>query len=192
MDDMHGSKDLSNDTGGSAARASFCAGLRGRGLAALEALLLLVIVSATLALVVGQAESARDRLRQDLASRHLSLLREALSVYYLETGTFPPGRPDGACGDAFKALRSRPSSGTVLAEWPQPALGQPDVAPCDAWRSAYRYVTPENDLSQQVAGNGGWPFFLSAGPDGDFGGGAGPAGEVDNRRTDELLAGKDG
>jgi general secretion pathway protein G len=159
-----------------------------RGLAALEALLLLVIVVAGLSLLVGQAESARDQLRTDLASRQLAVLREALSVYYLDTGTFPPGKPDATCGNAFKALWSWPSSGMVLANWPQPAPAQPDAAPCDPWRTPYRYIAPESDRSQQVAGNGGWPFFLSAGPDGDFGDAGRPAAEVDNRRTDELLA----
>jgi len=157
-------------------------------LAALEALLLLVIVTAGLSLLVGQAESARDRLRQDLASRQLAVLREALSVYYLDTGTFPPGRPDAASGDGFKTLRSLPSSGRILADWPPPGPTRPDAAPCDPWRLAYRYIAPENDLSRQVAANGDWPFFLSAGPDGDFGDPASPAAEVDNRRTDELPA----
>lgn len=177
-------------TGGPAARGFFCAGSVSRGLAALEALLLLAIVSAALALLIGQAESARDRLRQDLASRHLSLLREALTVYYLDTGTFPPGAPDAAAADAFRTLRSLPSSAAVLADWTPPAPDQPDAPPRDAWRTTYRYIAPQNDLSQQVAANGGWPFFLSAGPDGDFGGPTAPASEIDNRRTDELLAGR--
>jgi type II secretory pathway pseudopilin PulG len=157
-------------------------------LAALEALLLLVIVTAGLSLLVGQAESSRAHLRQNLATRQIAVLREALSVYYLDTGTFPPGRPDAASGDVFKTLRSWPSCGTVLADWPQAAPAQTDAAPCDPWRIPYRYIAPENDRSQQIAGNGGWPFFLSAGPDGHFGDSASPAAEIDNRRTDELLA----
>jgi type II secretory pathway pseudopilin PulG len=213
--DMRRAKNLSDATGGLSARASFCvgSGLRGRApegaarasfagllggqgfvaatrpaLAALEALLLLVIVAAGLSLLVGQAESARDRLRQDLASRQLRDLREALSVYYLDTGTFPPGKPDATSSDAFKALRSWPSSAAVLANWPQPAPAQADAAPCDPWRTPYRYIAADNDRMQQAASNGGWPFFLSAGPDGDFGDSASPAAEIDNRRTDELRA----
>src|SRR5512140_3636556 len=90
-----------NVTGGPAARASFGV----PALAALEAILLLVIFAAGLALVAGQAESARNRLRQDLATRQLGMLREALTVYYLDTGTFPPSRQDLSAADAFKTLR---------------------------------------------------------------------------------------
>jgi type II secretory pathway pseudopilin PulG len=177
--DMRRSRDLSDAAGGLSARPA---------LAALEAVLLLVIVAVGLSLMAGQAESARDQLRENLATRQIAVLREALSAYYLDTGTFPPGKPDSSAGDAFKALRSWPTSSAVLANWPQPAPAQPEAIPCDPWRTPYRYVAPENDRSQQVTGNGGWPFFLSAGPDGDFGDAGSPAAEVDNRRTDELLA----
>jgi type II secretory pathway pseudopilin PulG len=158
-------------------------------LAALEAVLLLLIVAAALALLAGQAESARNRLRQDLATRQLAALREALAVYYLHTGSFPAGRPDLAANDAFRTMQALPSCRPVLADWPAPAMTLPDAEPADPWRSAYRYIASDNDRSGQVADNGGWPFFVSAGPDGDFGDSANPAAETDNRRTDELTAG---
>ncbi len=157
-------------------------------LAAFEAILLLVIVAAALALLAGRAESARNRLRQDVAWRQLAVLREALVVYYLDTGSFPEGRPDLAATDAFKTMRALPSCGSVLADWPAPAMAQPEAGPADPWRSAYRYISPDNDRTGQVADNGGWPVFVSAGPDGDFGDSAGPGAETDNRRTDELVA----
>ncbi len=175
----------SNVTGGPAARASFQA---RPALAALEAILLLVIVAAGLALWAGQAESARDRLRQALATEQLALLQEALTVYYLDQGAFPPGQPDLGGAAPFKALRALPSSNTLLPDWPTTAAPSPQTEPTDPWRSSYHYITTENDRWQQVANNGGWPFFVSPGPDRDFGGLASPAAEVDNRRTDELLA----
>jgi type II secretory pathway pseudopilin PulG len=161
---------------------------RPSGVAALEAILLLAVVAAALALLAGQAESARNRLRQDLASSQLAILREALAVYYLDTGSFPPGKIDLSSRDAFKTMRALPACACALADWPQPAMADPDSGPVDPWRSAYRYIAPENDGTGQVADNGGWPLFVSAGPDGDFGDPADPAAEADNRRTDDLPA----
>ncbi len=158
----------------------------GRGLAALEALLLLVIVAAALCLLAGQTESARDRLRQDLASRQLAVLQEALVVYYLDAGAFPAGAADLSASDVFRSLSSTPAAATVLADWPQAPREVGREEPVDPWQSAYRYMAPGNDRGQQVAGNGSWPVFVSAGADGDFGGPANPSAEVDNRRSDEL------
>lgn len=151
-------------------------------------MLLLVIVAAALALFAGQAESARNRLRQDLASQQLAALREALTVYYLHTGSFPAGRPDLAANDAFRTMQALPPCGSVLADWPAPAMIQPEAEPADPWRSTYRYIAPDNDKSGQVSDNGSWPLFISAGPDGDFGDSTDPAAEADNRRTDEPAA----
>ena len=148
---------------GAATRRSRAPALRRPALAGLEAILLLVIVAAGLALLAGLAESARNRLRQDLATHQLALLREALTVYYLDTGTFPPGRTDLSATDAFRALRALPPSGSLLADWPATAMAlRPE--PADPWQTAYRYIAGENDLLQQVAGNGGWPSFICAGP----------------------------
>ncbi len=170
------------------ARACFHGtGRAASGLAALEALLLLVIAAAGLALLAGQAEAVRDRLRQELASRQLAALREALTVYYLDTGTFPAGAADLSATDAFRRLRSSLPAGTVPADWPQAPREPGRDDPLDPWRRTYRYIGPGNDSAAQPADNGGWPLFVSAGPDGDFGGPGNPGAEVDNRRTDELL-----
>jgi len=123
-----------------------------------------------------------------LASRQLAVLREALVVYFLETGSFPLGKPDLSAADAFRTIGALPSCSAVLADWPAPAMVQPDAGPIDPWRSAYRYIAPQNDPSGQVDGNGGWPVFVSPGPDGDFGDSGNAAAESDNRRTDELHA----
>lgn len=157
-----------------------------RGLAALEAVLLFVIAAAALALAAGQMEASRTRMRQDLASRQLDLLREALVVYYLDQGAFPPGRLDLSARQTLKTLRQVPPAARLLAEWPAAADSAPEAEPLDPWRNPYRYLHAGNDRYGQVADNGHWPLFVSAGPDGWFGGMADPAGEVDNRRTDEL------
>jgi type II secretory pathway pseudopilin PulG len=156
-------------------------------LAALEAILLLVIVSAGLALLAGQTESVRNTLRQDMATRQLALLGEALTVYYLDTGTFPPGQEDLSAGEAFRTLRALPSAGRVLSAWsPGPSI-LPADQPADPWRTPYRFIAREFDPDGQVAANGGWPSFVSAGPDTAFGDRTNARAETDNRHTDELL-----
>ena len=158
-----------------------------RGLAALEAVLLFFICAAVLAVLAGQTEAMRTRMRQDMADRQLALLREALVVYFLDQGAFPPGQGDLSAGDAWNAIRLVPSAGRTVSGWPAPVGGPPRSVPLDPWRHAYRYMCLSNDRSGQVIDNGHWPVLVSAGPDGRFGGITDPAAEVDNRRTDELL-----
>jgi type II secretory pathway pseudopilin PulG len=157
-----------------------------RGLAAFEAVLAFVMVGTVLALAAGLGEGMKTRLRQDLASRQLALLREATLVYYLNQGEFPPGRADLAATDAWKALRSTPPAAKLLAAWPSPIDSPAGAEPIDPWRRPYRYLCDGNDRSKEVVANGGWPIFVSSGPYQRFGGPADPAGELDNRGTDEL------
>ncbi len=155
-----------------------------RGLAAFEAVLLLLILAAGMALLAGQAERSRSRLRESLADRQIVLLREAMAAYHRDTGLFPPGEADFAAGDAFDALQRVDASARLLQTWPAPA-GQQGDAHVDPWRRPYRYLAGEN-AEAVVAENGGWPVFVSAGPDGRFGGSDGPSARADDRRTDEL------
>lgn len=156
-----------------------------RGLTALEAVLLFVIVAAVLMLAAGQVERTRTRLRTELAVRQLGLLREALVVYYLEQGAFPPGEADQAAAGAWRTLRASPAAARVLSSWPVGAADVPlNKEPVDPWRQPYRYLSMTNDRSGRAADNGTWPVFISSGADRSFGGATEPAGEVDNLASD--------
>lgn len=159
------------------------------GLAAMEAVLLFVVCAAALALLAGQGETMRTAMRNDLATRQLVMLREALHVYYLDEGAFPCSRADLAAGDAWKTLHSVPSAAKVLASWPGLTETPAASEPLDPWRQQYRYLHSPQDYSHQVTDNGDWPVFISSGPDRRFGSLSDPAGELDNRTTDELPQG---
>ncbi len=156
-----------------------------RGLTALEAVLLFLIVAAALALLAGRVEGVRTVLREHLATRQLALLQEATLVYFLNQGTFPPGCGDQSSAHTWHALGSAAPSAKVLAGWPTPGNLSAD-GPADPWQQPYRYLYHDGDSSHRSADNGGWPVFQSAGPDQEFGGMSEPARQVDNRSTDEL------
>ena len=156
-----------------------------RGIAILEAVLLFVVIAGALALLAGQAEALRGRLRQKLATEQLRILQEVLVVYYLNVGSFPPGQENLSAGQAWDALQASSAVRGTLAGWTAPAARQTQDPPIDAWGRAYRYLTLANDVSDLVVSNGNWPIFVSAGPDGDFGD-LDPSAEADNCRTDAL------
>lgn len=153
------------------------------GLTFLEAVVVFLFIAALLVLLAGQIESLRRRLRQDLADRQLAVLHEALVVYFLNNGEFPPGRTDLSATDAWHALCTSSAAGLLFADWPYP-IGHRTQQPIDAWGRPYRYLSLEHDPRGRVVSNGNWPIFISAGPDGDFGDTDASA-EADNRRTNE-------
>jgi len=144
---------------------------------------LFVFLAALLVLLAGQMESFRGRLRQRLADEQLAVLHEALAVYFLQTGRFPPGRADLSPADAWRAMQASRAA-SVLASWPCPVGTRRRQQPRDAWGRPFRYLSLEHDPDDRVLKNGHWPIFISAGPDGDFGD-ADASAESDNRRTNE-------
>jgi len=156
-----------------------------RGMSAVEAMLAFALLSCALFLLTGYLETQRNRLRQTLADRQLAALREALLVYFLNTGQFPPGQDDLAPDLAWRALSDLPQTAPLIRHWPAPAGWPAELQPVDPWGGRYRYITRQNDRSGRVLDNGNWPVFVSAGPDGRYGDKDLTA-EADNRSTDEI------
>jgi general secretion pathway protein G len=105
-----------------------------RGFTLLE-LVVVIIVLGLLAVMVGPQLFGRVEEARDVAARtQMSLLATALDNYRLDNGGYPTTE------QGLLALRGRPTSGTVPANWRGPYLRR-DV-PLDPWNRSYVYQSP--------------------------------------------------
>jgi general secretion pathway protein G len=105
-----------------------------RGFTLLE-LVVVIIVLGLLAVMVGPQLFGRVEEARDVAARtQMSLLATALDNYRLDNGSYP------TTAQGLLALRGRPTSGTVPANWRGPYLRR-DV-PLDPWNRSYVYQSP--------------------------------------------------
>jgi general secretion pathway protein G len=124
---------------------------RERGITLIEMLVVVVIIGLFVGLVGVNVFKQGDKAKVVAVKTEISHLKNALGLYKLDTGTYPPT----ALGLA--ALRVKPEN---MPNWAGPYL-EKDV-PLDAWGRPYLYKYPGD--------HGEEPDLKSLGADGQEGG----------------------
>ncbi len=122
------------------------------GITLIEMLVVVTIIALFIGLVGVNVLKQGDKARVVAVKTELDSLTNALTLYKLDTGTFPPT----AIG--LQALRVKPDDN--VANWAGPYLAK-DV-PMDAWGRPYLYKYPGE--------HGESPDIVSLGADGQPGG----------------------
>jgi len=122
------------------------------GITLIEMLVVVTIIALFIGLVGVNVLKQGDKARVVAVKTELDSLTNALTLYKLDTGTFPPT----AIG--LQALRTKPDDN--VANWAGPYLAK-DV-PMDAWGRPYLYRYPGE--------HGESPDIVSLGADGQPGG----------------------
>ena len=121
------------------------------GITLIEMLVVVTIIALFVGLVGINILKKGDDARIVEVKTQISTFMQALTLYKLETGTFPPTNV------GLHALRVRPDG---VPNWNGPYL-QKDV-PMDAWGRPFEYKYPGD--------HGEAPDIISRGPDGQIGG----------------------
>lgn len=121
------------------------------GITLIEMLVVVTIIALFVGLVGVNVLKQGDKARVVTVKAEIESLENALTLYKLDTGTFPPS----ALG--LHALREKPDN---VANWAGPYLAK-DV-PNDAWNRPYIYKYPGD--------HGEAPDLVSLGADGQPGG----------------------
>ena len=121
------------------------------GITLIEMLVVVTIIALFIGLVGVNVLKQGDKARVVAVRSEIESLENALTLYKLDTGTFPPTTV------GLHALREKPDN---VANWAGPYLAK-DV-PLDAWGRPYLYKYPGE--------HGEAPDLLSLGADGQPGG----------------------
>jgi general secretion pathway protein G len=123
------------------------------GITLIEMLVVVTIIALFIGLVGVNVLKQGDKARVVAVRAELENLTNALTLYKLDTGTFPP------TSMGLQALRVKPDEN--VPNWAGPYLAK-DV-PLDAWGRPYLYKYPSD-------GHGESPDLVSLGADGQPGG----------------------
>lgn len=121
------------------------------GFTLIELLIVMVIIGLLGALVVPKFIGQVGKSKQTAAKAQIEMLSNALEMYRLDTGKYPPQ------GEGLKALINKPGE---VNNWKGPYLKK-NVIPKDPWGAEYVYKHP---------GEHGDYDILSYGADGNEGG----------------------
>jgi general secretion pathway protein G len=124
---------------------------RQAGITLIEMLVVVTIIALFVGLVGVNVLKQGDKARVVTVRAEIENLENALTLYKLDTGTFPPTTV------GLQALRVKPDN---IANWAGPYLAK-DV-PLDAWSRPYLYKYPGE--------HGEAPDLVSLGADGQPGG----------------------
>ena len=124
---------------------------KGNGFTLIELLIVMVIIGLLGALVVPKFIGQVGKSKQTAAKAQIEMLSNALEMYRLDTGKYPPQ------GEGLKALINKPGE---VNNWKGPYLKK-NVIPKDPWGAEYVYKHP---------GEHGDYDILSYGADGNEGG----------------------
>jgi len=122
-----------------------------RGVTLIEMLVVVTIISLIVGLVTVNLFKKADEAKRTAAHAQISSLMNALGLFKLDTGTYPPTNV------GLQALRVKPEN---LPNWSGPYL--PKDVPLDPWGRPYEYKYPGE--------HGDDPDLISLGPDGVPGG----------------------
>ena len=122
-----------------------------RGVTLIEMLVVVTIISLIVGLVSLNLFKKADEAKRTAAHAQISNFMQALGLYKLDTGTYPPTNV------GLQALRVKPEN---LPNWSGPYL--PKDVPLDPWGRPYEYKYPGE--------HGDDPDLISLGPDGVPGG----------------------
>lgn len=121
------------------------------GITLIEMLVVVTIIALFVGLVGVNVLKQGDKARVVTVRTEIESLENALTLYKLDTGVFPP------TGVGLQALRQKPEN---VSNWAGPYLAK-DV-PMDAWNRPYLYKYPSE--------HGEAPDVVSLGADGQPGG----------------------
>ena len=124
---------------------------KSNGFTLIELLIVMVIIGLLGALVVPKFIGQVGKSKQTAAKAQIEMLSNALEMYRLDTGKYPPQ------GEGLKALINKPGE---VNNWKGPYLKK-NVIPKDPWGAEYVYKHP---------GEHGDYDILSYGADGNEGG----------------------
>ena len=122
-----------------------------RGVTLIEMLVVVTIISLIVGLVSLNLFKKADEAKRTAAHAQISSFMNALGLFKLDTGTYPP------TSLGLQALRVKPEN---LPNWSGPYL--PKDVPLDPWGRPYEYKYPGE--------HGDDPDLISLGPDGVPGG----------------------
>ena len=122
-----------------------------RGITLIEMLVVVTIIALFVGLVGVNVFKQADKAKQVDAKAQIANFSNALGLYKLETGNYPPNSP------GLQALRVKPDN---VLQWNGPYLAK-DV-PNDPWGRPYLYKYPGD--------HGDDPDIISLGADGEPGG----------------------
>ena len=122
-----------------------------RGVTLIEMLVVVVIIGLFVGLVSVNMFKKADEAKRTAAHAQISNFMQALGLYKLDTGSFPPTE------QGLQALRVKPDANS---NWSGPYL--PQDIPMDPWGRPYLYKYPGE--------HGDEPDVLSLGADGQPGG----------------------
>jgi general secretion pathway protein G len=122
-----------------------------RGITLIEMLVVVVIIGLFVGLVGLNMFKKADDAKRTVAKAQIKNLSNALGLYKLDTGTFPPTE------QGLQSLRVKPDG---VTQWSGPYL--PQDIPLDPWNHPYLYKYPGE--------HGDEPDIISLGGDGQPGG----------------------
>ena len=105
-----------------------------RGFTLIELMLVVVIISALVAMVVPRLAGRSEEARKGIAEADIKgNLSTALKLYEVDSGRYPSSE------QGLKALLEKPASPPTPRNWKGPYLEQP---PLDPWKKPYVYHYP--------------------------------------------------
>ena len=113
--------------------------LRGRRYAAftlIELMVVIVILGILAAFVVPRITKRPEDAKVTKARIEISNLEQALELYYLDTGTYPPTE------QGLRALIEKPSTGEIPDGWREGGYLNKKKIPKDPWGNEYVYIAP--------------------------------------------------
>lgn len=107
---------------------------RGKGFTLIELMLVVVIISALVAMVVPRLAGRSEEARRGIAEADIKgNLATALKLYEVDSGRYPTTE------QGLKALLEQPTSPPTPRNWKGPYLEQ---TPLDPWKKPYGYRYP--------------------------------------------------
>ena len=107
-----------------------------RGFSLIELMVVIVIMSALVALVAPRFFGQKEEAFRAQAKVQIRNLEQALGLYYLDSGDYP------STEQGLQALVEKPTIGKVPRKWREGGYLERKVVPKDPWGGEYVYLSP--------------------------------------------------
>jgi general secretion pathway protein G len=117
------------------------------GFTLIELMVVILILGLLALLIVPNVTGVSDRARATKAQADISALKQALSAYYIDNGSYP------TTDQGLRSLIAPPQSGRIPANYPRGGYLQ--NIPPDPWGNEYAYQSDGNSFMLKSYGSDG-------------------------------------